>query len=114
MSLASRVTAELRTRYARAVALQTPDADLWGSLVELTALHRPALDAHAGQSRCLECTRGDYGRVWPCQTLRLLAAAVGAVGVAPQARRNHRQTPAPVPVQRDGGPGRRGSGSFPN
>lgn len=52
MSLASQVAAELRTRYARAVALQTPDAELWGQLAELAVLHRPVPESLAGQPRC--------------------------------------------------------------
>jgi hypothetical protein len=77
MSLGTRVASALRTRYARALALETPDADLWASLSALAELHQPALEMQAGQLRCQECNGGKYGRVWPCHTLRVLATGLG-------------------------------------
>ena len=103
MSLAGRVSAELSTHYARAVALQTSDASLWASLADLADLHRPAPEEQAGQPRCWECNRGEYGRVWPCQTLRLLATSIGIVtGAATRASGRDWQWTARVSGQADG------------
>ena len=77
MSLDTQVLDELHRRHTRAVIIAAPDAPLWETRTTMAALHHPAAEKQGGQLRCQECNRGDYGRVWPCYTLRLVADGLG-------------------------------------
>jgi hypothetical protein len=70
---------EFGARQIRAIALRHDDPDLWETLARAADLHRPPFPGpgmQLGSLHCKECTAGDYGRVWPGQTLRLIASGL--------------------------------------
>jgi hypothetical protein len=83
--LADEVVIALTNRYTRAVVLADDDQDLWNMFAKAADLHRPLPRADGPDLRCRECCRGSQNRIWPCQTLGLMASGL-EIAMPPSSR----------------------------